>query len=81
MYSRLREERKKRGLSQRRLARILCVDHSSVSHWETNLNQPRPAKADALAGIFGIPADELLSAPANLTKLAGAGASKEDHDA
>ncbi len=81
MYSRLREERKKRRMSQRRLARILHVDQSSVSHWETRFSEPRPAKAAALADIFGVPADELLSAAADLTKPTAAGASKEDHDA
>lgn len=74
--TRLREERKKCGMSQSRLARILHVDQSSVSHWETAFSQPRPAKAAAMADIFGVPADELLSATADDTTAPTAAAPK-----
>ncbi len=73
-HTRLREERHKRGLSQRRLARILHVDHSSVSHYESGFSRPRPATAAALADIFGVPADELLSAAADATTTPAAAA-------
>ncbi len=81
--ARLREERKKRRLSQARLARILHVHQTTVSHYETCFSQPRPASAAALEGIFGIPADELLSAAADphQSSRPPLGASKEDHDA
>lgn len=80
--TRLREERRRRRMSQARLARILHVDQSSVSHWETGFAEPRPAKAADLEVIFGIPADDLLAAAnSSPKKLAAAGASKEDYDA
>lgn len=83
MHTRLREERRRRGWTQARLARTLHVSHTSVSHYEVGFSRPRPATADALEDIFGIPAGDLLSAAADSSpkKPAAAGASKEDHDA
>lgn len=76
MHTRLREERRARGWTQARLARTLHVSHTSVSHYEVGFSRPRPATAAALSDIFGVPADELLSVAADLTKPTATGASQ-----
>ena len=63
--------RKKAGYSQETLAEKLSVSRQAVSKWETGESQPELSKLAALAALFGVTADWLISeedpepAPAN----------------
>lgn len=53
--------RKRAGLSQEALAERLSVSRQAVSKWETGAAEPELSKLRALAAIFGVTADWLLS--------------------
>lgn len=53
--------RKKAGLSQETLAERIGVSRQSVSKWELNEATPEVGKLKALAGVFGVTVDRLLS--------------------
>ena len=53
--------RKKAGLSQDALAEKIGVSRQAVSKWETDTAQPELDKLAALAKVFGVTADWLLS--------------------
>ena len=53
--------RKKQGKSQEELAEVLDVSRQAVSKWETGESEPELAKLCALAALFGITVDFLLS--------------------
>jgi len=59
--ARIKELRKKNGLTQERLADHLGVTDKAVSKWECGLTLPDLALIIPLAKIFNISADELLS--------------------
>jgi transcriptional regulator with XRE-family HTH domain len=59
--SRIRELRQKRNLSQVELARILNVDTSTVSKWESGTNLPRSNILLELARVLKCRTDVLLS--------------------
>jgi transcriptional regulator with XRE-family HTH domain len=56
----IKTERKKAGLSQRKVAEALGVTGGAVSMWELGMTQPRPDKLVALADLFHCTVDELL---------------------
>jgi transcriptional regulator with XRE-family HTH domain len=53
--------RKKAGYSQEALAEKLSVSRQAVSKWETGESQPELSKLAALATLFGVTADWLIS--------------------
>ncbi len=53
--------RKRAGLSQEALAERLGVSRQSVSKWETGDSEPEIGKLRALASVFGVTVDWLLS--------------------
>lgn len=53
--------RKRAGLSQEALAEKLNVSRQAVSKWETGAAEPELSKLRALAAVFGVTADWLLS--------------------
>ena len=53
--------RKKAGYSQETLAEKLSVSRQAVSKWETGESQPELSKLAALAELFGVTADWLIS--------------------
>lgn len=57
---RLRELRKKAGLTQAQVAKKLDVDQSAVSWWESGVNFPCRKYRKKLARLFGITVEELL---------------------
>ncbi|MCQ2385620.1 MAG: helix-turn-helix domain-containing protein, partial [Clostridia bacterium] len=59
--SRLRELRKKAGLTQSELAETLHVTEQSVSRWETDASAPDIALLPVLAALLGTSADYLLT--------------------
>jgi transcriptional regulator with XRE-family HTH domain len=56
----LREARKKAGLTQRQLAEIIGAKHNSVSNWEKGLNSPNPETIGELCAVLNITPNDLL---------------------
>ncbi|MBO4366103.1 MAG: helix-turn-helix domain-containing protein [Clostridia bacterium] len=52
--------RRERGISQETLAGMLFVSKDLVSKWETGARRPDYAMIERIAGIYGIPADNIL---------------------
>ena len=51
---------KKSGMSQYRLAQLLGIDRSAVTHWVKGKRKPARAHLAKLAEITGIPIENLL---------------------
>ena len=52
--------RKQKGVTQQRLADILCVDKTSISKWENGSNYPNQNIQMMIADYFGVSVDYLL---------------------
>ena len=61
MQNRIAEWRVKRGLSQRQLAKLLFVNHSDISRWESGTHEPRVSIALEMARLFGCRVEDLFS--------------------
>lgn len=57
---RLRELRKKRGLTQNELAKLLDVGRTTVTLWEKGVNNPRIEVLPKLARVLHCSVDDLL---------------------
>jgi len=57
---RLKELRKRRGLSQKELAAAISVHHFQISKYETGLNYPTVGKLVQIARVLQIRSDQLL---------------------
>ena len=60
---RIKEQRKKSGLSQERVAELVGVSRQSVTKWESGQSAPSTENLFKLAEIFGTPVDMLLDMP------------------
>ena len=58
----LREKRKKSGLSQEKLARLLDVSYVTIASWEAGKTTPSIAHARMLSGVLDWPLAEMLGA-------------------
>lgn len=58
---RIKELRKKNGMTQERLADILGISFQSVSKWENNIALPDITLVPQLAQIFGVTTDDLFA--------------------
>jgi transcriptional regulator with XRE-family HTH domain len=58
--NRIRELRRKRGISQARLAAELSVHQTAVSQWETGRTEPDIVSAKIIADFFNVSLDFLL---------------------
>lgn len=56
----LREIRRRAGLSQEDLARMVGVERTTVTKWESGHNEPALPVFAKIADVLGVPADELL---------------------
>lgn len=56
----IKELRKKNGLTQEKLADYLCVSYQAVSKWETGISSPDLSLIAPLTKLFHVSADELL---------------------
>ena len=63
----LRELRKRRGLTQEELAEMLHVSRAAVAKWESGRGYPGIDSLKNLAVCFGVSVDDLLSGEALLT--------------
>ena len=57
---RIKELRKKHGMTQRQLADLLYIDCSTVTKWETGKANPDFEKQKKLASLFNVSVDYLL---------------------
>ncbi len=58
--NKIREFRKKKGITQEALAAVLSVSPQAVSKWESNLTYPDMATVPAIARYFGVSLDTLF---------------------
>lgn len=65
--NRLKELRKKKGLSQQALANELGVHYRTLQNWENGESNIKPEKAERLAKIFNVPVSYLLGYDDKLT--------------
>ena len=56
----IKEYRKKCGMSQAELANRVGVERSAVAKWESGKSRPQAARLVKLAEIFGCSVDEIL---------------------
>ena len=56
----LAERRKEAGLTQKQLANLLGLKHSSISKWENGASKPRADTLKKLADLLNCTVDELL---------------------
>ena len=54
-------ERKRKGLTQQKLADLMGVTDKAVSKWERNLSYPDVASLSRLAEVLDIPLETLLN--------------------
>ena len=59
---RIKELRKRKDLTQEKVADFLCVSYQAVSKWECGLSSPDLALIVPLAKLLGVTTDELLGA-------------------
>ncbi len=57
---RIKELRKKSGMTQEKLAERLCISYQAVSKWECGLSSPDLSVIAPLTKLLGVTADELL---------------------
>ena len=63
----LQELRKQKGFTQEELAEVLIVSRTAVSKWESGRGYPNIDSLKAIARLFGVTIDELLSGDELLT--------------
>ena len=57
----IRQLRTDKGISQEMLADVCNVSMQAVSKWENGTSEPSTANLMALAKLYGVPVDELLT--------------------
>ncbi|MGN1342397.1 MAG: helix-turn-helix domain-containing protein [Bacilli bacterium] len=65
----LKEIRKKFGLSQEQLADIINVSRQAITKWENNLGLPDVSNLQELSKVFGLTVDYLLNSDNDLPPL------------
>lgn len=60
MGEKIKQLRKRKGISQETLAQVLGVSYQAVSKWETGTTMPDIALVPAIAAFFGVSTDELF---------------------
>ena len=65
---RIKEQRKKCGLTQEALAERMGVSRQAVAKWEKNLSAPASEKLIALSELFGISLDDMAALKAKTAK-------------
>ena len=58
--NRIKDQRKKTGMSQKKLAELVGVSRQAVTKWETDLSVPSTTNLFALAEILGTSVDVLM---------------------
>lgn len=60
MFVKIKEHRKRIGLTQKQIAEILGVRQNTVCLWEQGKREPSIVKLKKMAFLFGITVDELI---------------------
>ena len=60
-HEKLQQLRKQKGLTQEELAELLYVSRTAVSKWESGRGYPSIDSLKAIAGVFSVTVDDLLS--------------------
>lgn len=58
--NKIKQLREKKGLTQVEMARLLSIQHSTISQWETGKRTPDYETLRRLAGFFGVTVSHLL---------------------
>lgn len=66
--NKIKEIRKKKGMSQQALAAALNVDRPSVSKWENGIKEPRPETLKKIAAVLGCSYSDLIDNEGSLFK-------------
>lgn len=66
---RIKEARKRKGLSQTELAHRLCLKTQSIQQWESGKTAPRNARIEELATVLGVDVGWLYGADVNTGKV------------
>ena len=66
-HEKLQELRKQRGLTQEELAQQLYVSRTAISKWESGRGYPNIESLKAIAKLFSVTVDQLISGDALLT--------------
>lgn len=56
----LKELRQKAGLTQEQVAKLIDVDQTAVSHWESGRYKPLAKYQKKLAKLYGVSMDDLI---------------------
>ena len=75
----LQQLRKQKGLTQEQLAEALFVSRTAVSKWESGRGYPNIESLKAIAKLFSVTVDELLSGEELLTAVEADYKQKENH--
>jgi len=70
LMNNIKKLRKKKQLSQKKLAEILSVHQSAVAQWETGRTNPDMSLLILLSNVFGVSTDYLLGITDNPTPYA-----------
>ena len=77
-HEKLQQLRKRKGLTQEELAELLYVSRTAVSRWESGRGYPGIDSLKAIAALFSVTVDELLSGGELLSITEQAWKEKED---
>lgn len=78
-HEKLQELRKQKGLTQEELAAALFVSRTAVSKWESGRGYPNIESLKAIAKLFSVTVDQLLSGEELLTIAEDASKKSEKH--
>lgn len=62
----IKELRKKKDMTQEKLANYLCVSYQAVSKWETGISAPDLSMILPIAKLFEVSVDELFGIPSDI---------------
>lgn len=65
----IKDMRRKMGLSQETLGEIICVSRQAITKWENDIGMPDISNLQELSKVFGITVDYLLNENNNLPLL------------
>lgn len=76
----LRNMRKREGITQFQLGRLLGVSDRAVSKWENGLSKPKSKLLIKMSDLFGLSIDELLAANLNANEMIQIETAKNRYD-
>ncbi len=70
-WRRVRELRRRNGLSQADLARLSGVGQDTISNLESGRHEPRPSTLRKIAAVFGVEVANLYDEPQRIVRIPG----------